>query len=442
MATVRPFRGLHYARRWRPQLSRLVTPPYDIISPRQQQQFYRQHPDNIIRLEYGRTRDTDTPADNRYTRARATLRDWVAQGVLALETKPAFYLLRTHYRDPAGVTRHFTGLLGRVKLEPLGAGSILPHEHTFLGPKVDRLNLLIATGVSFSPVFALYRGSGTIRELLERRLERRAEVAFTDWSGTRHELWTIQDTATTAALSAAFRRQTLLIADGHHRYATALTFQKRYRRQVGPAADHVMMCLAQTADPGLMVWPVCRLVTGVPASRWRKFHAALERQFSYTPVAALTDLTAAQRQAAAAGQVVLATLGYPGRGPGLLRSRSSQAAEWIRRDLPKASARLRALDVVLLEHIVLKRCLGIPPGDEAGRITFTKDLTAARRAVARGSAQAAFVPGPPRLDAIWAIAQGGETMPQKSTYFLPKLITGLVLNPVALDCTLPELTSE
>lgn len=429
MATVIPFRGLRYARRFRPQLSRLVTPPYDIIPPRLQERFYRAHPKNIIRLELGRTSPSDTERDNRYTRARATLSDWLDEGVLEREPRPAFYLLRTRYRDPDGRPRSFTGLMGRVRLEPLGSGSILPHEHTFRGPKRDRYDLLVATGVSFSPVFALYRDVGLAAQVarLTRRL---AAVDLTDWSGTRQELWTVQGPATVQALSAAFRRRTLLIADGHHRYSTALNFRARRRRLAGPDADYVMMCLADSADPGLTVWPVCRQVSGLPAAAWRRAVPALERWFRWERVGSVQRLRDAQREAMAEGRVVLASPGLPGRGPGLLHLRSDRPAELCAQDLPGASADLRGLDVVVLDHLVLKRVLGIPTGDEAGRVTFTKDLREAGRNVASGATQAAFVPGPPDLETIWRIAEGGETMPQKSTYFLPKLITGLVMNPI------------
>jgi len=430
MATVIPFRGLRYARRLRPQLARLVTPPYDIISPRQQERFYRAHPNNIIRLELGRTGPKDTGCDNRYTRARDTLAAWLEAGVLAREARPVFYLLRTRYLDPDGEVRTFTGLIGRVRLEPLGAGSILPHEHTFRGPKQDRYDLLAATGVSFSPVFALYRQAEDLSATVARLTRRPAGVRLTDWSGTRHELWSVQGEAAVRALSAGFRRRQLLIADGHHRYSTALNFQARRRGQAGPDADHVMMCLADSADPGLTVWPVCRQLSGLPAAVWRRAVPALEKHFRWERVGSVQGLRPAQRAAMAGGRVVLASLGYPGRGPGLLHLRSEHPADLFTRDLPGASAALRGLDVVVLDHLVLKRLLGIPPGDEAGRVAFTKDLREARRNVVRGGTQAAFVPGPPRLDEIWRIAEGGETMPQKSTYFLPKLITGLVMNPI------------
>ncbi len=429
MATVLPFRGLRYTRRFRPQLSRLVTPPYDIIPPRLQERFYRAHPHNIIRLELGRTAPSDTARDNRYTRARATLVDWLDAGVLEREVRPAFYLLRPRYRDPDGRLRRFTGLIGRVRLEPLGRGSILPHEHTFRGPKRDRYDLLAATGVSFSPVFALYRDP-VLAAAVARLTRRPAQVDLMDWSGTRQELWSVQGPSAVRALSSAFRRQRLLIADGHHRYSTALNFQARRRNLAGPDADHVMMCLAESDDPGLTVWPVCRQVSGLPAARWRRALPALERWFRWERVGSVRRLREAQREAMAGGRVVLASPGLPGRGPGLLHLRSDRPAELCARDLPGASADLCGLDVVVLDHLVLKRVLGIPPGDEAGRVAFTKDLREAGRNVASGAMQAAFVPGPPDLATIWRIAEGGETMPQKSTYFLPKLITGLVMNPI------------
>lgn len=432
MATVVPFSGLRYAESLIPRMSRLVTPPYDIISPRDQMRFYSTHPRNIIRLEYGRTFPDDSPKDNRYTRAKATLDEWLAQGVMRTDRVPAFYVLRTEYTDPQGGARVFTGLLGRVKLEPLGRGSILPHERTFQGPKTDRFNLLAATGVSFSPVFSLYRDSECLPSLLARVTRRRPAVDFADWAGNRQALWVVDRPEEVRTVQRAFSRRTLLIADGHHRYSTALNYRDRHGRQAGRAADYVMMCLAETGDPGLTVLPVYRLVKGLPASRWARFAKAAARYFDVTPVAPARLQAAQWRADAQSGRVTLGCLGGLGRGAYLLTAKTERPAEWFARTLPGASETLRGLDVVVIDQLVLARLLGIPSGDEAGRVSYTKDAREARRLVSGGQAQAALLPCPPKLDQIWSIARGGEVMPQKSTYFLPKLITGLVMNPVNL----------
>lgn len=433
MATVVPFRGLRYARPWIPSLPRLVTPPYDIISPALQQKFYRSHPCNIIRLELGRTQAGDSPANNPYTRARETLQAWLRSRVLAVEPRPAFYVIRTDFTDPDGGQRHFTGLLGRVKLEPLGTKNILPHERTFAGPKLDRLHLLQATGVGFSPVFSLYQDpERQLGGLIGRLTRRRPQADFHDWSGSRQRLWVVTPASETAAITRAFRRRKLLIADGHHRYSTALTYCDRHRAQAGPAAEYVMMCLAETHDPGLTVLPVCRLVRGVAESQWRKFRAAASRWFEIEPVASLARLRARQAQAQA-GRVVLGGLGPFAKGWCLLALRPDAFPSLQGRRLADLPPLLQQLDVVALDRLILQGLLNIPAGDEAGRVTYTKNPKEARLAVEQGKAQAAFFPGPPCVDHIWRVAQNGLTMPQKSTYFLPKLITGLVMNPVSLE---------
>jgi uncharacterized protein (DUF1015 family) len=433
MATLVPFAGLRYADPLRARLRRLVTPPYDIISPRDQQHFYRSDPRNIIRLEYGKIGARDTPQANRYTRARATLADWLDRGVLRVDRRPALYLLQTEYRDPFGQVRNFTGLIGRVKLEPLGRGSILPHERTFQGPKTDRLNLLAATGVSFSPVFALYRDSGKITDQVRRCARRQPWADFRDWSGSRQRLWVINRPEELRTLQREFAGRTLLIADGHHRYATALNYREQLGAAAGPAADYVMMCLAETNDPGLTVLPVYRLVTGLPADTWEKFRRAVPEYFRVEAVAPARLREAQLRAAAGSGRVAIGMLGGLGPGAHLLTLKSDRPADLFAADMPGASEALRSLDVVVIDQLLLNRLLGVPPGDEAGRLCYTKDAAEAQRLVARKKIQAAVLPSPPQLDAIWRIAIGGEVMPQKSTYFLPKLITGLVMNPVGLE---------
>ncbi|NTV52741.1 MAG: DUF1015 domain-containing protein, partial [Candidatus Firestonebacteria bacterium] len=264
MATVVPFPGLRYAPALAKQLAKLVTPPYDIISPKDQERFYRASPENIIRLEYGRVKPDDRDSRNRYTRARAVLGDWLKRGVLGVDKRPAFYVLQTHYMDPRGASRTFTGVMCRVKLEPLGEGSVLPHERTFQGPKTDRLNLLEATGVSFSPVFSLYRDTpGTCAAWLKKICRRTPWADFKDWSGNRQKLWVVNASDEVKFFQSQMRSKKLLIADGHHRYSTALNYRDRHRGLPVPEDDTVMMCLADSADPGLTVLPVYRLVRGV-----------------------------------------------------------------------------------------------------------------------------------------------------------------------------------
>jgi uncharacterized protein (DUF1015 family) len=433
MATVVPFPGLRYASRLVPRLSKLVTPPYDIISPHDQERFYQLAPENIIRLEYGRVNPGDSDTQNRYTRARVVLGDWLSRGVLGVDAQPAFYVLQTQFVDPLGKQRTFTGVMCRVKLEPLGEGSILPHERTFQGPKTDRLNLLETTGVSFSPVFSLYRDTPDGCSAWLKKITRRTPWAdFKDWSGNRQKLWVVNAPADVKFFQSRMRAKKLLIADGHHRYSTALNYRERQKKRV-PEDDYVMMCLADTADPGLTVLPVYRLVRGVSENQWRGLRAGLEADFELESVATVSQLAERRRAAEEKSSLpVLGCLGGLGRGAYLLKVKARRPERLTAKDFPQASSAYRELDVVMLDQLILNRQLGIVPGEEADRVRYTKDPAEAAALVARGEFQAAFLPGPPKLEQIWAVAKNRETMPQKSTYFLPKLITGLVMNPIRL----------
>jgi len=435
MAKLVPFHGLRYTPAFTSAISRLVAPPYDIISPQEQKRFYRAHPQNIIRLELGKSKESDTAGSNQYTRARKTLQSWLAAGVLGLESKPAFYLLQTDYVDPKGVSKRFTGLFARVKLEMFGEGKILPHEKTYEGPKADRFNLLKETGVSFSPVFSLYRDpSKRINALLHKQLNKPPVLNLKDWSGVRHQLWVITQPTQIAAIQNAFQGKKLLIADGHHRYLTAIRYQKEFRNQVGPDADWVMMCVAEIHDPGLSVLPVYRLVKGIAQKQWNIFQRNWQEHFELEKVTSVARLQEAQ--VLAAKKTRNAVIGYiekGGKNAFLLKVKQGYLETFYDPQQTRHSRIYHRLDVVILNQLILKQLLGIHPGEEQGRVWYTKNLEEARRAVTRGLAQAAFLPGLPNVDAIWDLAKQGETMPQKSTYFLPKLITGLVMNPVHLQ---------
>ncbi|MCD4814372.1 DUF1015 domain-containing protein [bacterium] len=435
MAKIIPFCGLRYEKKHVSEIQRLVTPPYDIISPHDQNRFYRAHAYNIIRLEYGKTKQTDSDNNNRYTRAHATLRDWIDRGVLEKEAKPAFYIIQNDYIDPDGNLKKFTGLIGYIKLEKFGEGKILPHEKTYAGPKEDRFNLLKETGVSFSPVFSLYRDpSKRISGILKKVTQKKAALDFKDWAGDGQKLWTVTQSSQIQLIQNAFQGKKLLIADGHHRYLTAIRYQKEMGSQAAPNAEYIMMCLSEIHDPGLCVLPVFRLVSDVPAARWKTFEKKMGDYFEVEKVGAVSKLQAAQ--ADLAKKTRSAVIGYlekGGKQAMLLKIRQSFMDEFFQSQDTRHSRIYHRLDIVILNQMILGHLLNIQPGEEKGRVQYTKNLDEARRSVSRGNAQAAFLPGLPNIDAIWDLAKQGETLPQKTTYFLPKLITGMVMNPVRLD---------
>ncbi|MCK5219849.1 DUF1015 domain-containing protein [bacterium] len=432
MACLTPFRGLRFAPAYGPEMPLLVSPPYDIISARDQQRFYRRHANNIIRLELGKTASADTAERNRYSRARRTLNQWMASEVLLKESKPALYIQKTAYLDARGASREFTGLITRVKLEPFSERKIFAHEKTFAGPKIDRLNLLRETGVGFSSIFSLYRDlSGNISRVLTRAMQRAPVYDFNDWSGCRQRLWVITKPAIIADLQKIFQGKKLMIADGHHRYSTALAYQKEFARSGEDGSDSVMMCLTDTHDPGLTVWPVYRLIHGVSKENWRRFWTEIKKNFEIEKVDVSSGLPAVQtRRANEVKTPVIGFLGQERDSACLLKLKSGDFVTRIMDRIASHSRIYGRLDVVVLNLLVLEDLLGIRPGEEPGRLTFSHDLAEVRAAVNQGKVQAAFLPGLPNLKAIWDLARQGEIMPQKSTYFLPKLVTGLVMNPI------------
>jgi hypothetical protein len=257
-----------------------------------------------------------------------------------------------------GVSRVFTGVLCRVKLEPLGEGSILPHERTFAGPKADRLNLLETTGVSFSPVFSLYQDpKATCAAWLKKITRRKPWANFVDWSGTRQTLWVVDQPAEVAFFSAQMKTKKLMIADGHHRYSTALNYRDAHKGDSASDDQYVMMCLADTADPGLTVLPVYRMVRNVPASQWRSLRAQLEKHFEIEPVANAARLPYV-RQAAedATGMPVIGCVGGFGKGAFLLKLRHNHPETLTAKELKGTSEAYRGLDVVMLDRVILRAC--------------------------------------------------------------------------------------
>jgi uncharacterized protein (DUF1015 family) len=454
MADVRPVPGIRYAPAT--DLAAVVTPPYDVISPEAQARYYERSPENIIRLELGRDEPDDDELDNRYTRAATTFADWRLRGVLQQDT-PALYLYEQRFTTPAldGGERTRLSLLARVRIEPWEAGVVLPHERTLSKPKSDRLKLARATAATLSPIMALYDDPrGELAKALAKPLKRAPDVAFSDESGESHRLWAVRDAALIERVASFFRDRQLYIADGHHRYETALTYREELRearRELPPedAANFTLMALSAIEDPGLVVLPTHRIVRGVAPERLAEFQRDLEGLFEVTPLDAegeAPDVTRALAEASDGGQRVAFALVAP---DGVRLLRLTDAGRAAMDDLASgasgssgssgssdagASAAWRELDVAVLHELVLAR--GLSVSEQAIRagehVIYTRDAQAALDAVRSGAdgAQVAFLLNPTPPAAIRDVARAGDRMPQKSTYFYPKLITGLLINPL------------
>lgn len=438
MADVQPLRGIRYNGETVGDLAEVVTPPYDVISVEEQSRYYERHPHNIIRLELGREEASDNSLNNRYTRAATALAEWRVQDILRVDGTPGYYAYaQTFSYGGRSYTR--TSLLARVRLEPWNARVILPHEHTLAKPKDDRLKLLEACVTNLSPIMSLYDDpQGRIRRLLAPYVAN-AEVRITDEAQEEHHLQPITDERQIALIRDFFSERPLYIADGHHRYETALNYRDEVmsqRKGLHPddAANFALMSLIDLDDPGLLVLPTHRLVFGIEQEALSVLNnTRLGRYFTvrelvmgdYPPEAPLQMLAQAGQDAPTVPSFVICT---PQQG--WLVSLNEQGR--ARMEQSGHSTAWNALDVAVAHTLVLDALLGI---DEATltagtHVRYTRDAGEALAAVRSGTAQVALLLNPTRVRQICDVADADDRMPQKSTYFYPKLITGLVLNPL------------
>jgi uncharacterized protein (DUF1015 family) len=450
MADVRPLCGIRYTAT--ADLASVVTPPYDVIAPEAQARYYERHLENIIRLELGRDEPGDEALNNRYTRAAITFAEWRLRGVLRQDA-PALYLYEQRFK--VGATDYTrTSLLARVRLEPWSTGVVLPHERTLSQPKDDRLKLLRACAANLSPIMVLYDDpKGTLARRLARVRRGAPPVAFVDECGEEHRLWPTADALLASHAASFFSGRQLYIADGHHRYETALAYRDEIREQrrellADDAANFVLMALVAIEDPGLVVLPTHRVVRDVAPDRLAGLDDTLEAWFEAEP---LDNTGGPERWAArlaevgrAAGGAAAFVLVRPAgvtllrlRPAGRAAMRATGAGDRSSEEPAQDGGGLRsdawrALDVAILHELVLERALGIDAAAlQAGEhVTYTRDATVATRAVREGGDALAALLNPTPPVAVRDVALAGDRMPQKSTYFYPKLITGLVINPL------------
>ncbi|MFO0775818.1 MAG: DUF1015 domain-containing protein [Nitrospiraceae bacterium] len=439
MPQVLPFRGVVFNPAVVGDVRQVVAPPYDIIDAEGQKAFYARHPNNVIRLELSMAQATDTDSDNRYTRAARTLQEWLANGALARDAKPTFYLYTTTYSMPDGmggtVKKTLTGYLGNFRLAALDSGEIYPHENTRAAAKTDRLNLMDACKSNFSPIWSLYSDpEGSVVTALKQGLGGAApRMRFHDDDGFEQAVWAVDDAATVARVTELMRTKPLFIADGHHRYETALNYQRKRREQDGRAAsdttvrgyDQVMMLLTSLEDVGLTVLPTHRIVT-TPVPDAAGLKALLSPAFD------ITRLPTKGIPVEQARKNFLETLRAKGRTQPCFGLAARGLDEyWLlalrpSHQLPPTASPRDRLDVSLLQqHVVTKLC---PTQTELEAIVYTKDALDALEWVAKGAGQAALLWNATKVAEVRAVATAGERMPHKSTYFFPKPLTGLVLH--------------
>jgi len=419
---IEPFAGLLYDPERVGVLSNVVAPPYDLIDKARQDALYARSLYNVVRLELNRDPD-------RYASAARTLGDWHKDGVLKRATRPAIYLYSQFFELEGRLLRR-DGFIVRIRLEEFSAGRILPHERTFPAAKQDRLELLTALNTNVSPVFGLYAGAHPALATLTAELTaREPALEVTDDLGIRHQLRPIEDEAAIATIQDELESPRIFNADGHQRYETALEYRRR--RAADPAIarpyDYTMMTLVACDDPGLVILPTYRMARRLDPETIGSFDTRV------APLFAVEEFSSADAMRAAlakAGQGAIAVaLGGERVKLRLLRLKDPGA---MADAIPAAPPAVQRLDVSVLHALVLERIFEITPEQvKAGElIEYTIDALEALGNVGPGTGSGAFLMNPPAISDVEAVSDAGAVMPEKSTYFYPKLLTVLVLNPL------------
>ena len=422
MADVQPLRALHYDPAVAGPLADVLAPPYDVIDADQRAELVARSPYNVAAVDLPRGEPDP------YATAGELFESWQLQGALTRDREPALWAHTQDYTGVGGTSsnerRTRRGFFCRVRIEDYGPGRVRPHERTHPGPKEDRLRLTRATRANISPIFSLYSDpSHTAWDALAPATEATPWGEVTDADGTVHRLWRVADPQAIATVQKATREAELLIADGHHRYETMRT----YAEEIGGEGEHryILMCLVALEDPGLTVFPTHRLVRGLNGERREALEQALARDFEITEVAS-DEVTP-----------------EPGRGPlalGLVDERGGRVRRLTLKDqaiadaaLPDRSQAYRELDTGVLETLLLKGALGLSDDDIAhfNGLFYARDTAEALALVKSGEYDAAFLMRPTPVDQVSEIAGAGENMPPKSTFFFPKLLTGLLFNPLS-----------
>lgn len=423
MASIQPFRAVRYAAPAGADITPLTAPPYDVISPELRAELLARAPHNVVALEL-----PDGPLDpdatgNRYETGAATWTAWLDDGVLLFDDAPAIYVLEQRYRHGSDdIARR--GFIAAVGLEPFSAGVVLPHERTLPKALGDRLNLTRATAANLSQVFGMFGDPAHATDVfIAKAMESAPLCTATDDDGVVSTVWALTDPADQTALAALLRDEKIFIADGHHRYTTALAYRDE-RRAAGVAAggpsDTVMMALVNMDDPGLVVYPTHRIVDAPDAFAADGFFAALAEHFE------VSDLPAGHPSSALAACADRPTFIVAARGGITKLVRLRDDVDHSAAFPAGTSEAWRALDVAVLQELILSPLLDVHPDRPAtlDRLSFSKDAHAAMKATA--DHDVVFILNPTQMSQVAAVALAGETMPQKSTYFYPKLLSGLL----------------
>jgi uncharacterized protein (DUF1015 family) len=422
MATIVPFQGIRYDQR-KVKMESVVAPPYDVISPEQQDALYDASPYNIVRLILGREED-------RYSSAANYLKQWLDEGILATDPAPSLYLLSQTFVDASGRTIVRTGFIGACELVEFGKGVVLPHEKTLSKPKADRFNLMKATHVNFSQIFGLFSDPERKIDSVTSRITQHTPAIDVDFEGVNNEVWLISDKEDVAYISNVLRDKKILIADGHHRYETALAYRD-LQRQNNPnhtgrePYNYVMMFLTNMYDEGLVIYPTHRVIHSLPSFNAGSLIDDLKKYYSVEPMSSVEALSRTLKEIRQYGFGLV----LPDKYYLISLNNIADADRLLPDTMPED---LRLLDVTLLHSHILGTLMNISveAQEEKLYLDYSKDFSETVGLVASGKVQAAFLMNPTPIGQVQRVAEAGHTMPQKSTYFFPKLLSGLVINPL------------
>jgi len=410
MAEIIPFRGLLYDVS-KVSIGEVVAPPYDIITDEGRESLYRLSPHNIVRIDFGKEEPGDHETENKYTRARGYLDTWIKDGILTRSDQPSFYAYQMIYTTH-GVGKRLAGFVCLVRLEELGRGSIYPHECTHSNPKKDRLNLMRACEAHTSPIFSLYKSSGEgMSRILSQKTLTRPSLQAADRSGNLHRLWVIDQNEQIEIMKEELEDKTIFIADGHHRYETSLEYQREMSAKKPSVSgrqsyDYTLMFLANLNDEGMTILPTHRLIKEIPTD----IHGLISQYFEVETITGDFDI----RKRLSGRKNAFGFFRRHEKAWHILTYRG--------RDLSEVRPGLREIDVFILHELILKKIL---PTAEIG---YEMDIAKALDQVRRGAYAAAFFLNPTRVEDVEKSALSATRMPPKSTYFYPKLLTGLLLN--------------
>lgn len=444
MAKIAPFRGILYNPKKAGNLNKVMAPPYDVISPAFQDELYKRHPNNIVRLILGKTFQDDRQGNDRYSRAALDFKKWQDEGILIRDEKPAIYYYVQVYKLKDGERKARKGFIALAKLEEFGKGGIHPHEKTLAGPKADRLKLMEACNANFSCIFSLYsEPEKTINKLLEDCcLNGSPIIDVADDDGVESKVWRIGEGDIIENVVEMMSGKPLFIADGHHRYETALNYRNMMKDKINgytgkEAFNYVMMYFSNMDDEGMTIMPTHRIIHGIQKFNQKAFLASCSHFFDIEEVKWDGKIEPRVRKEFYK-RMEDSGARLPSFGLYINGIDSYFVLELKQKDtmdkvfgssIPDV---FKSLDVTVLHALILNNILGISAAAQENQtnLVYVKGLDDAIEEAKKDDRQMAFLLNPTKIEQVKAVASAGQVMPQKSTYFYPKLLSGLVINPI------------